>query len=67
LDRKIRPVGRAYKQLIKDWREVLPTQSVCLRVPVVPPQKFARRLGKEMKNQARAHADAGTAAPANRS
>ena len=35
LDRNIRPVGRAYKKLIAAWREVLPTQSVCLRVPVV--------------------------------
>jgi beta-glucosidase len=34
LDRKIRPVGQAFKQLIKDWREVLPTQSVCLAVPI---------------------------------
>lgn len=34
LNRKIRPVGEAYKQLIKDWREVLPTQSVCLSVPI---------------------------------
>ena len=31
LDRNIRPVGAAYKQLIADWRDVLPTQSVCLR------------------------------------
>jgi beta-glucosidase/6-phospho-beta-glucosidase/beta-galactosidase len=37
LDRKIRPVGKAYQKLIADWREVLPTQSVCLRVPVVMP------------------------------
>ena len=36
LDRNIRPVGKAYKQLVADWRQVLPTQSVCLRVPVVP-------------------------------
>jgi len=34
LDRKIRAVGKAYRQLIHDWREVLPTQSVCLRVPI---------------------------------
>jgi beta-glucosidase len=34
LDRKIRPVGKAYKQLIKDWRDVLPTQSGCLVVPI---------------------------------
>ena len=39
LDRKIRPVGVAYKQLMQDWAEVLPTQSVCLRVPVVPPSE----------------------------
>ena len=25
------------KQLIKDWREVLPTQSVCLNVPIQMP------------------------------
>lgn len=34
LKREIRAVGKAYKKLIADWREVLPTQSVCLRVPV---------------------------------
>src|ERR1051325_1087483 len=34
LNRNIRAVGKAYKQLIADWREVLPTQSVCLRVPL---------------------------------
>jgi len=39
LNRDIRPVGRSYKQLISDWREVLPTQSVCLSVPVVPPSE----------------------------
>ena len=34
LDRKIRPVGRAYAKLIADWRNVLPVQSLCLQVPV---------------------------------
>jgi beta-glucosidase/6-phospho-beta-glucosidase/beta-galactosidase len=34
LNRKIRAVGRKYQQLIADWQEVLPTQSVCLRVPI---------------------------------
>ena len=38
LDRNIRPVGRRYKQLIHDWCDVLPAQSVCLTVPVVRPQ-----------------------------
>ena len=37
LNREIRPVGKAYRQLIADWREVLPTQSGCLRVPITPP------------------------------
>ena len=40
LDRHIRPVGKAYKQLIADWASVLPTQSVCLVVPVVRPQEY---------------------------
>ncbi|HEX5220060.1 MAG TPA: family 1 glycosylhydrolase [Verrucomicrobiae bacterium] len=39
LDRKIRPVGEAYKQLIHEWCDVLPTQSVCLRVPVDMPSE----------------------------
>jgi len=39
LDRKIRPVGEAYKKLMKDWSDVLPTQSVCLRVPVMMPHE----------------------------
>ena len=33
-NRKIRNVGKAYKQLIADWRNVLPAQSVCLIVPI---------------------------------
>ncbi|MFO0618855.1 MAG: hypothetical protein U0414_40075 [Polyangiaceae bacterium] len=39
LDRNPRPVGRAYKQLIHEWREVLPTKSVCLTLPLVLPQE----------------------------
>ena len=37
LDRKIRPVGEAYRDLIAEWREVLPTQSVVLRLPLGQP------------------------------
>lgn len=36
LNRQIRPVGKSYKRLIADWRDVLPTQSVCLTVPLAP-------------------------------
>jgi beta-glucosidase len=39
LDRNPRPVGQAYKQLIADWRAVLPTQSVCLVVPIERPSE----------------------------
>ncbi len=61
LDRNIRPVGEAYKQLIHAWREVLPTQSVCLQVPVVCPseydQAWARRARKLARQRNRAGAD----------
>jgi beta-glucosidase len=32
LDRKIRPVGHAYKKLIEQWREILPTESTVLSI-----------------------------------
>ncbi len=34
LDRNLRPVGHAYAELIREWREVLPTQSVVLALPI---------------------------------
>jgi hypothetical protein len=39
LDRKIRPVGEAFKKIVREWGDVLPTQSACLRVPVYPPSQ----------------------------
>ena len=39
LDRKIRPVGEAYKKIIREWGNVLPTQSQSLRVPVYSPRE----------------------------
>ncbi|KGB53342.1 Aryl-phospho-beta-D-glucosidase BglH [Sphingopyxis sp. LC81] len=30
LDRKIRPVGEAYRELVKRWRDILPAESICL-------------------------------------
>jgi beta-glucosidase/6-phospho-beta-glucosidase/beta-galactosidase len=50
LDRKIRPVGEAYKKLIKDWSEILPTQSVCLHVPVEMPE--TPKMAKEVNQKA---------------
>ena len=52
LDRNIRPVGEAYKQLIRQWRDVLPTQSLCLTVPVVRPSEADS--GHALKQRARA-------------
>jgi beta-glucosidase len=49
LDRKIRAVGRTYKQLIQDWREVLPAQSVCLHVPVVLPSEYDEPVAKRRR------------------
>jgi beta-glucosidase/6-phospho-beta-glucosidase/beta-galactosidase len=40
LDRRIRPVGRAYQRLVAQWRDVLPAQSLCLQVPIVMPSHF---------------------------
>jgi hypothetical protein len=57
LDRKIRPVGQAYKQLIADWRDVLPAQSLCLVVPVVPPSHHGRADAREQEDRASAMMD----------
>ena len=40
LDRNIRAVGQAYKQLIADWQYVLPARSICLTVPIVMPSEY---------------------------
>jgi len=53
LNRQIRPVGRSYKQLIRDWGEVLPTQSICLSVPVVPPAEYADAPSRRHRHEAR--------------
>ena len=53
LDRKIRPVGEAYRKLISDWREVLPTQSVCLQVPIVLPSEHGEDWAVKQREDAR--------------
>ena len=65
LDRKIRPVGKAYKELIEAWGEVLPTQSVCLQVPVVMPQESLSEWAVEHRDEASKENRNETAAPAN--
>jgi hypothetical protein len=37
LERRIRAVGTAYKNLIHSWRQVLPTQSICMVMPIAMP------------------------------
>lgn len=53
LERRIRPVGKAYQTLIADWRDVLPTQSVCLQVPVVFPSEHCEDWAVKKRDQAR--------------
>ena len=52
LDRNIRPVGRAYKKLIADWRAILPASSMCLVVPIVPPDNWDRKYAQDQKAEA---------------
>jgi beta-glucosidase len=63
LDRNIRPVGRAYQQLIQRWRKVLPTQSVCLTVPVIRPAEFESTHAVQQREDARDFRQALPAAP----
>ena len=65
LERNIRPVGKAYKELIKNWREVLPTQSVCLQVPVVLPSEQDEVWAKKRLIQAKAQCHKIPTEPAN--
>lgn len=53
LDRKIRPVGQAYRDLIRRWREVLPSQSVALTLPVFPPSQQEEPTVQAMRSHAR--------------
>jgi len=57
LDRNIRNVGRAYKRLIKDWREVLPASSLCLTVPIVPPSHYEWQSSREQEAEAQRRMD----------
>jgi beta-glucosidase/6-phospho-beta-glucosidase/beta-galactosidase len=65
LDRNIRPVGKAYQQLIADWREVLPTFSVCLQVPCVPPSQHDEEWARRIRSDAREWRQKSQTEPAN--
>ncbi|WP_151088287.1 family 1 glycosylhydrolase [Hymenobacter baengnokdamensis] len=49
LNRNIRPVGEAYKKLISQWKEVLPTQTACLQMPIIMPQDNNEAWAKQQK------------------
>ncbi|MDB6067435.1 MAG: glycosyl hydrolase family protein [Pedosphaera sp.] len=53
LQRQIRPAGVAYRQLIKDWRMVLPTQSICLQVPIEMPGRHRKKRPSKMRPRVR--------------
>lgn len=55
LDRNIRAVGTAYKQIIQDWRDVLPTQSVCLVAPIITPSEHGELWVDEQSDVMRLH------------
>jgi beta-glucosidase/6-phospho-beta-glucosidase/beta-galactosidase len=67
LERRMRAVGRAYRKLIADWREVLPTQSVCLRIPIVMPddEQPAARAPRRAAYIEPGRGNEATAAPSN--
>jgi beta-glucosidase/6-phospho-beta-glucosidase/beta-galactosidase len=58
LDRNIRPVGTAYRKLIEDWQTVLPTQSVCLIVPVIKPHEYDFPWARRRREEARRYRQA---------
>jgi beta-glucosidase len=53
MNRQIRPVGKSYKHLIREWADVLPTQSVCLSVPIVHPSEFEEPAAERHRSDAR--------------
>ena len=62
LNRNIRPVGEAYKKLISQWKQVLPTQTACLQIPLVMPQDSGNDWARQQQAQAKAtQADSATA------
>ena len=57
LERRIRPVGEAYKKLISEWQYVLPARSVCLTVPIVMPSESAEPFAKRRREWMRKYYD----------
>jgi beta-glucosidase/6-phospho-beta-glucosidase/beta-galactosidase len=64
LDRQARPVGKAYAQLIQNWKQVLPIQSICLQVPLVMPNEYDEPWAVRIRQTAHRPWDAGEEAAA---
>ncbi|OGX90656.1 family 1 glycosylhydrolase [Hymenobacter coccineus] len=56
LQRNIRPVGEAYKQLISQWKRVLPAQSLALQLPIVMPNQSNQAWARQKQADAQAAA-----------
>ena len=67
LDRNLRPVGQAYKDLIAQWRDVLPTQSMVLSLPVFAPSQQQEPVLRRVEDSARERERRFRAAPSNTS
>ncbi len=65
LHRQIRPVGEAYRKLIAEWGEVLPTQSVCLTIPLLPPNEYDEHMALHRRRQTGDHQHASLAESSN--
>lgn len=50
VERRRRPVGDAYRELIRDWRHLLPTQSVCLTMPIVLPSEYHEPMAQRRRD-----------------
>jgi beta-glucosidase/6-phospho-beta-glucosidase/beta-galactosidase len=65
LERNIRPVGEAYKQLISQWKQVLPAQTACLQIPLIMPQESNNAWAQQQKTEAQADQTQPSTAAAN--
>ncbi|GAB3465600.1 family 1 glycosylhydrolase [Massilia terrae] len=63
LNRSIRAVGLAYRELVHSWMQVLPTQSVCLQVPIIMPKEYDEGCDELVASSRHTRADDQTLAP----
>lgn len=49
IDRRRRPAGEAYRLLIREWRHLLPAQSVCLQMPIILPSEYDEPLARNRR------------------